>query len=149
MTLSAGSFRIRPAAANDAPAIAALVEQLGYHSTVSEIEERIARLGAAPNDLLLVAESAGVGVVGVLALNYRLSLHRQRDIATITSLVVDERRRGAGVGARLVRAAEREARERGCGQVQVDTHNRRDDAHRFYERIGFEHTGRRYVRKVD
>jgi hypothetical protein len=31
----------------------------------------------------------------------------------------------------------------------VTTHIRRADAHAFYERLGFELTGRRYVRPID
>jgi GNAT superfamily N-acetyltransferase len=64
------------------------------------------------------------------------------------ALVVSERARGLGVGQRLVDAAAETARRWGCNRLLVTTHVRRADAHAFYERIGFELTGRRYVRTL-
>jgi GNAT superfamily N-acetyltransferase len=64
-----------------------------------------------------------------------------------TALVVDQRFRRAGVGARLTEAVEVKARERGCEQLVLSSAHRRADAHAFYEALGYEHSGRRY-RKV-
>jgi len=44
-------------------------------------------------------------------------------------------------------AAERWARGHGAAQLHLTTGLHRDDAHRFYERLGYERTGTRYVRK--
>lgn len=145
MSLTAAIFRIRTAVAADAPALAALIEQLGYPATVSAVEHRLARLAISGGDEVLLAECAGVGVVGALVLQHRATLVHDEDVAQVTTLVVDERRRGAGIGSRLLRAALVRAREWGCSRVVVTTHLRREEAHRFYERHGFEHTGRRYV----
>jgi GNAT superfamily N-acetyltransferase len=41
------------------------------------------------------------------------------------------------------------ARELGCARLTLTTHLRRAEAHAFYERLGFEFTGRRYVRMLD
>jgi GNAT superfamily N-acetyltransferase len=62
---------------------------------------------------------------------------------------VDERVRGSGVGRVIVQAAEHWARERGCRRMVVTTALRRVDAHAFYERIGFTHTGRRYAKDFE
>jgi GNAT superfamily N-acetyltransferase len=37
----------------------------------------------------------------------------------------------------MMRWAIDEARRRGCAMVQLTTDKRRDDAHRFYRRLGF------------
>jgi GNAT superfamily N-acetyltransferase len=68
--------------------------------------------------------------------------------AMLTALVVREDTRGRGVGRALVAAVEHWARERGAGRVVVTTALRRAGAHAFYERLGFEFTGRRYVKSI-
>ncbi|HYD52377.1 MAG TPA: GNAT family N-acetyltransferase [Gemmatimonadaceae bacterium] len=145
MTLSLESVRVRVALPGDAPAMAALLDQLGYPTTVADTEARLARLTESAADHVLVAERASVGVTGLVVLHRAPVLHRTGDVGIIMALVVDERRRGEGVGERLVRWAAALARDHGCAALQVTTHHRRDGAHRFYERLGFEHTGRRYV----
>jgi GNAT superfamily N-acetyltransferase len=48
--------------------------------------------------------------------------------------------RGRGIGAHLMTAIEDEARRRGATRIQLTSDRRRDDAHRFYERLGYEPT---------
>ena len=57
--------------------------------------------------------------------------------ALIEAVRVAASHRGRGLGAEMMRWAVDEARERGCAVVQLTTDKSRDDAHRFYERLGF------------
>ena len=45
--------------------------------------------------------------------------------------------RNRGLGAAMIGWALEESRRRGCGLVQLTTDKSREDAHRFYERLGF------------
>ena len=48
--------------------------------------------------------------------------------------------RGRGIGAQLMAVIEAEARRRGAARIQLTSNQRRADAHRFYERLGYEPT---------
>jgi GNAT superfamily N-acetyltransferase len=52
---------------------------------------------------------------------------------------VDEKRRSAGTGRKLLQVAERWAAERGCKSVSVRSNVIRERAHEFYLRNGYEH----------
>lgn len=59
--------------------------------------------------------------------------------AMIEWLFVRDDQRGTGLGTRLVRAAEEEARRRGCVVVRVNTHT--FQAPDFYARLGYDVIG--------
>ena len=58
----------------------------------------------------------------------------------VRHLWVHERHRGDGLGRRLLRLAEKEARRRGCTAVWLDTYD--FQAPRFYKRLGYREFGR-------
>lgn len=93
-----------------------------------------------PGNELLVADLDGE-VVGCLQLTTipglsRLGMTR----AQIEAVRVSSRLRGKRIGEALVSAAMDRARELGCRVVQLTTDKTRVDAHRFYQRLGFEAT---------
>jgi GNAT superfamily N-acetyltransferase len=57
--------------------------------------------------------------------------------AEIGGLVVDERRRGAGVGRLLLEQAETWARTQGCTSVRLRSNIIRKEAHQFYLKRGY------------
>lgn len=134
---------IRAAHASDAPALADLCTQLGYPSMPDDIPARLARLDDNGDARVLVAVDDGM-VVGVATVHIRSTLNHNAPLAQLTMLVVDEGVRTRGVGRALVGATEAWARERGCKRLVVTTALRRTDAHAFYEKLDFKHTGRRY-----
>jgi GNAT superfamily N-acetyltransferase len=54
----------------------------------------------------------------------------------VDDLNTDETRRSRGHGKMLMDWLKREAKERGCGQLQLDSGVQREQAHRFYFREG-------------
>src|SRR5215510_8310451 len=127
---------IRDARAFDAEDIAHLLGQLGYPTSLEAVTPRLERL-AVVGDRVFVAEEDGA-VVGLAHLQVSPTLERERPAAKIGALIVDESHRGLGVGRALVQALEDEARLRGCGVLFLTTASQRDDAHSFYQRVGFE-----------
>jgi GNAT superfamily N-acetyltransferase len=137
---------IRDARPDDAEAVASLLTQLGYASDAAAVDERLERLRVV-GDRVLVADDDG-DVIGLAHLQVTPAIERDRPAAKLGALIVDEAQRGRGVGRALVEAVEAEARLRGCELLFLTTAERRDDAHAFYERVGLEHTGRRYSRTL-
>lgn len=137
---------IRSAEVGDCKALARLIGELGYQSVERDVAVRLAAMRAS-GFLVLVAELEGE-VVGCLSTSVMQVLHRPAPVGRISMMVVDERLRGRGIGAVLVRAAERALGERGCYMVEVTSNLRRADAHRFYERLGYERTSVRLAREL-
>ncbi|TVR07254.1 MAG: GNAT family N-acetyltransferase [Salinarimonadaceae bacterium] len=89
------------------------------------------------NQLLLVAEEAGE-VVGCLQLTFipgvtRAGMWRGQ----IEGVRIAASQRGRGLGRKLFLHAIERCRARGCGLVQLTTDASREDAHGFYEALGF------------
>ena len=143
-----GEVVLREATVADAPVLALLLGELGYPVGDAALGPRMERMLARDDQKVLIAENTS-GALGLLALHVFPVLAYDRDLALIMALVVTERARGLGVGRKLIDRAEAIARSLGASRLMVTTHVRRADAHAFYERLGFEFTGRRYVRAID
>jgi GNAT superfamily N-acetyltransferase len=76
-------------------------------------------------------------------------LHRPQPVGRITSLVVDAQERGKGLGRRLVQAAEAQLAQAGCGLLEITSNFKLVEAHAFYERIGYERTSVRLMKRLD
>lgn len=124
-----------------------MLGELGYPSSPAQAAERLERIGVDPSTWVLVAEVeselAGLGVLHVQNL-----VERDEPGCEVAGLVVGERFRRLGIGELLMAALEDEARRRGGRLMVLNTAHRRSDAHAFYEALGYEHTGRRYAKKL-
>jgi GNAT superfamily N-acetyltransferase len=131
-------LKIRRARNADAQRIAELAGQLGYPATAVQMRERLRGIKPASQHAVLVAETAAEGIIGWVHVS-RQPLLEVEIRAEVNGLVVDERVRSAGAGARLLAAAEEWARKRGCKGMSVRSNVIRERAHKFYEGNGYEH----------
>jgi GNAT superfamily N-acetyltransferase len=93
-----------------------------------------------PNHELIVAEKSGE-VIGSAHLMYLPSISYQGSLrAQIESVRIDTRYQSRGIGSQMMKWAIEHAKARGAHLVQLTTHKPREDAHRFYERLGFKGT---------
>jgi GNAT superfamily N-acetyltransferase len=89
------------------------------------------------NHELIVAELNGE-IIGTLQLMFLPSISVQGGLrAQVESVRVDKKYRGRGIGSELMKWTIERVKEHGAHVVQLTTHRSRDDAHRFYERLGF------------
>ncbi len=89
------------------------------------------------NQFFLVVEDMGV-IAGCLQLSFipglsRLGMWRGQ----IESVRIAGSHRGQGLGGQMLQWAIDACREKGCGLVQLHTDATREDAIRFYEKLGF------------
>lgn len=138
--------RFRAAARDDLPAIVAMLadDPLGRTRETPDdpFAAHYARAFAAierdGNQHLLVGED-GEGVNAVCQLTLVPGLSRcGRTRAIVEGVRVAARCRGHGVGENLLRHALVVARDGGAELAQLTSDRTRTDAHRFYERLGFE-----------
>lgn len=139
------AVKVRAPVEADAEAFASLVTQLGYASTPAQVAARLRHLADRDDIRAYVAEQDG-RVVGMVGLEAFPAFHRDGLHGYVTAMVVDEGVRGGGIGARLMAAAEAWFKERGVKRVNLTTALHREDAHAFYEKLGYTYTGKRYTK---
>jgi GNAT superfamily N-acetyltransferase len=128
MSLPAG-VSVRRARPGDASHVLVLVEQLGYQPDARGFDETFAQVVRHPEAAVFIA-AEGLRVLGYLAMSHRPQIRLGGRAAYIDELIVDERRRGDGLGTALLQEAVGKARGLGC--VRVDLHTRR--ARQSYQR---------------
>ncbi len=116
-----------------------VMAQLRPHLTEVDYLAMIRRMRAADGFRIFAAIRGG-DVVGVTGVRPMELLYCGR-ILQIDDLVVSEAERSTGVGKALVDHVKAEARAQGRSEVHLDSSLVRADAHRFYDREGFERLG--------
>lgn len=91
-----------------------------------------------PNQFLLIVEDSGK-VIGTLQLTFIPGLSRSGMLrGQIEAVRIASNRRGEKIGEAMFEWAIEQCKIKGCGLVQLTTDKARPDAHRFYDRLGFE-----------
>lgn len=132
---------IRAARPSDTDRIVEMVGKLAaYHGDTSALTAGILRrdaFGAPPWLHLLLAEVRGE-ITGFAALYGLMKLQAAERGLELHHLFVEDGFRGLGLGAALVEASKRKARELLCHSLTVGTHPDNLKAQAFYLSLGFE-----------
>jgi GNAT superfamily N-acetyltransferase len=139
---------IRPAVASDAPILSELLAQLGYPCSPAEIPARLDAFARFPQAVALVATNGYGEVVGLITSHIVSSIHDNDPVAWLTTLVVLEDARGAGVGSALVKHIEEWASRNGAKRLSVTSALHREETHAFYEKRDYERTGVRFGKRL-
>lgn len=141
-----GIVLIEPATRADLPAIVSILARetlLGVRDSADpgafpDYERAFEEIVADPRTTLYVArlEEKVVGTFQLIF--FRALLRHGTLLAHAEAVQVDPEVRGHGVGRAMMDFAIAEARRRGAGSLQLASNKQRLDAHRFYERAGFE-----------
>ena len=138
---------VRPATEADMTALTMLMNELGYLTTPEEMKERYDNILQQPDYKTLVAvkDEEVLGTAGILKIHYwECNGHYLR----VQALVVRSTARRLGVGRLLLQAVEDWGLETGAVLISLNCGNKksREAAHRFYPRVGFEHTSSGYTK---
>jgi len=139
--------KIREAEGGDTGALATLMTELGYPSTVEEMGRRLAGISSDPSYVTLLAERDGQ-VVGMAGVHLERTYEADAEIARIMCFVVGSEARGSGVGRALISVVEDWTRRRGAADIMLTTHERRAGAHEFYRSMGYDRTGYRFYKEL-
>jgi len=92
-----------------------------------------------------VMDGCVCGNIGTLA--YPSYVHDDPS-GRILALVTLSAARRRGIGRALIATAEKDFAQRGVTRVALDTRLTRKDAHKFYESLGYERNGWRFVKRL-
>ena len=139
------NMKIRQATIGDLPAIVHMLADDFLGQQREDLSEPLnedyvkafREIDADSNNELIVGEIDGK-VIGTLQLTYTPSLsYRGSKRCTVESVRVDTTLRGQGIGKEMMFWGIARAKEKGCISMQLTSHGDRENAHRFYERLGF------------
>ena len=130
---------IRPIEPSDAEQVSVLTEQLGYHRSVSDIKAWIETLPSRADNQAAFAACLENEIVGWIEISIQHHL-QSAPHALIGGLVVKAGDRNRHIGLRLCQHVEAWAWQRGLPTLRVTSRSTRLDAHRFYERNGYQLT---------
>ncbi|MDR6905141.1 GNAT superfamily N-acetyltransferase [Agromyces sp. 3263] len=139
-------FALRRARRDDLPALIGLLaaDALRANDDSTSPERRGAyeaafdAIDGDPAQALVTVEDAAGEVVGTMQLTLIPGLARGGATRMqVEAVRVADSVRGQGLGSAMMRWAIEDARARGAALVQLTSDARREDAHRFYDRLGF------------
>jgi ribosomal protein S18 acetylase RimI-like enzyme len=132
---------------SDAPTLAPLMCELGYETTNTEMRQRLKSILIDARFRTFVAEidNTVCGMIGTLT----HASHEHNDLSgKIIALVVSKKRRRTGIGRALIAAAEKDFAKRRVTRMSLTTRFTREEAHRFYEALGYSRTGFRFAKSL-
>ncbi len=138
-------LQIRDAAESDLPAILRILAESGIDGgesfTLEEARDHFALIRTRPGFRFLVADIDGE-VVGTYVLQIMEKLGKRGTPAgVVEDVAVLPERHGQGIGRAMMEHARDTCRVAGCYKLALSSNLKREDAHRFYDSLGFERHG--------
>ena len=132
-------FTIRKSTEKDFDKVFPLFEQLWPNKELDKKELRIVFNRGVNSDtdelLCLVSSNEIIGFCAYAIVN---NLWQAGYISYMYAMVVDEKKRGKGLGTLLMREAIKDSKNKGLKRLELDSGFQRERAHEFYLKLGFE-----------
>lgn len=143
---------IREAAEEDIPAILRLYAAARITDaesfTVDEAREQLKLFRRYPSFRVFVAliDDAVVGAYELLIMDNLAK--RGRKSGVVEDVAVDPAYQGRGIGRAMMNHAREQCRQAGCYKFVLSSNLKREDAHRFYDALGFERHGYSFLTRL-
>ena len=135
---------IREATPDDIPQLLHIYSSAGVGEVQFSVEEatvHYGRLKQYPSFHLYIAfiDQNAAGTYELLIMDNMAKRGRRSGI--VEDVAVDPRFQGRGVGRAMMEHALEQCRNANCYKLMLSSNLKREDAHRFYESLGFERHG--------
>ena len=142
---------IRHAAIDDTPKLLPLLSELGYPSTLEDLNRRFLKFVKNPGYGIAVCEM-NEEITGFIAWTTTDHLISDATRFSIVGIVVSTNHRNMGIGKKLMKFVEDIAKQHSPSIIDLTSGLRRaqDGTHEFYKRIGYKnegHMAKLYLRK--
>ena len=148
--MSVPKYALRPATENDLPSILDIYGQTGLDDGV-RLELPVARelfagLARYPYYRIFVVTDADANVRATYALLIMDNLaHVGAPLAIVEQVAVSSSQQGLGIGRLMMGHAMAQARAQGCYKLALSSNVKREQAHDFYDKLGFVRHGYSFV----
>jgi ribosomal protein S18 acetylase RimI-like enzyme len=139
---------IRSATPEDSAEVARLMTELGYPTSPAQMRKRLEAI-LRDDDYVTLVACDGEQKRGFIGARVGPFYEDDGCYGQIMALVVAGNHRRHGIGRMLLQAAESALMRRDVCVLVVTSGNQRSDAHAFYEKNGYDWTGRRYKKMVN
>ena len=119
-----------------------LIKQIIYMCTYTNLKEDGIYV-------IIAVKNQEEKIEGFLSFKIHHYLHHDRDTGEIVELIVLPEKRNLKIGKQLIEKIEEIAKEKQLEQIELSTSTYRKDAHRFYERQGYEKLHYNYTKALD
>jgi GNAT superfamily N-acetyltransferase len=143
-------IHIRSVDLHDLPEISLLSCQLGYPNSEEDLQERLEKILANPDQAIFTVDITGKNTAGYIHAVKHVSLE-VGTVVEVRGLVINQEFRRQGLGKALLAAAEEWAREIGCKQIRLHSNIIREGAHQFYKDMGYsiKKTQHQFIKNLD
>jgi N-acetylglutamate synthase-like GNAT family acetyltransferase len=130
-------LEIRRALPEDASVITALYRQLVDNFVLSVLPERIAQITQDANTSLFVCVNQG-NVCGTALVSLCADvMFNSQPFAVVENIVIDAAMRSQGIGGELLQYIEDNCLDKDCSKIMLLSSIHREQAHQFFERVGY------------
>ena len=140
---------IREAGMVDISALAELMNELGYNTTVDEMKTRFENIQNHIDHKTFIA-IIDTDISGMVGVSKNYSYEQNGIYVRVLALVTHSRFRHKGIGKKLLEVAENWAREIGAEKILLNCGNREERAvaHLFYKKMGYQVKSSGFVKKL-